>query len=132
MMLYDLTKVSGQRVSQVDELHVGGRQWMRSADLFLLLGGGAAGAGAAQLLRVVFRGQYWPYLLVPVFAVAVFLLFTRKRSRAGETTRRRWDRWRDRHRAKHHEFILPGSPDSFRPNGRTIILLHSHPYDPHA
>ena len=50
-MLYDLTRVSGERVKQVDELHVGGRVWITSTNLFLLLGGAAMGALVASALR---------------------------------------------------------------------------------
>ena len=47
-MLYDLTRVSGERVKQVDELHVGGRVWITSTNLFLLLGGAAMGGEVNQ------------------------------------------------------------------------------------
>lgn len=127
MMLYDLTKISGQRVSQVDELHVGGRVWMRSTDFFLILGGMGIGVVLASLVRMVWRGSWVPYLLVPVCGFLLFFMFTRKRSRAGEVNRRRWDKWRDRRSVREHAFILPGNPEPFSPNMHRIILLHSHP-----
>lgn len=63
-MLFDLTSVSGQRVSQVDELHLGGRQWVSSTNLFIAAAGAVAGAVLATLVRVLpaAAGQWWPYL----------------------------------------------------------------------
>ena len=129
-MLYDLTRVSGERVKQVDELHVGGRVWIASTNLFLLLGGAAMGALVASALRLVFAGNWLVYCLIPVGALVAVVLFSRKRSRAGEVNQRRWDKWRDRHGQPDHEFILPGNPEPFLPNQREIVLWHCHSYKP--
>ena len=129
-MLYDLTRVSGERVKQVDELHVGGRVWITSTNLFLLLGGAAMGALVASALRLVFAGNWLVYCLIPVGALVAVVLFSRTRSRAGEVNQRRWDKWRDRHGQPDHEFILPGNPEPFLPNQREIVLWHCHSYKP--
>ena len=50
-MLFDLTRVSGQRVDQVDELQLAGRHWVRSTDVVIAVGGaGGGGRGAPVCL----------------------------------------------------------------------------------
>ena len=124
-MLFDLTRISGQRVDQVDELHVGGRHYIRSTTLFIGMGGMLAGAIAALPLRLLFGGM-WPFLLVPVGMVLAVVLFDRKRSRDGELNRRRVEKLVNSLRDKDGGFALPcGEP--FSPNGWTVVEQHSHP-----
>ena len=78
-MLFDLTRISEQRVAQVDELKVGARHYIRSSTLFIFLGGAFAGLLPAMLLQMLFGGM-WPYMLVPAAAIAAVVLFDRKRS----------------------------------------------------
>ena len=51
-MLFDLTRVSGQRVDQVDELQLAGRHWVRSTDVFIALGGAVVGALVVNRRRI--------------------------------------------------------------------------------
>ena len=55
-MLFDLTRVSGQRVDQVDELQLAGRHWVRSTDVFIALGGAVVGGtiGAVSVFKAVY------------------------------------------------------------------------------
>lgn len=69
-MLFDLTRVSGQRVDQVDELQLAGRHWVRSTDVFIALGGAVVGALVGQGIRTFIGGGYIPYFLIPIAAVA--------------------------------------------------------------
>ena len=64
-MLFDLTRVSGQRVDQVDELQLAGRHWVRSTDVFIALGGAVVGALVGQGIRTFIGGGYIPYFLIP-------------------------------------------------------------------
>ncbi|OZG49847.1 hypothetical protein [Bombiscardovia coagulans] len=125
-MLFDLTRISGERVSQVDELKVAGRIWLRSTDLLLIGGGAVVGVMIAQSIRML-TVSWIPYLLIPVCACVSYVLFSRKRSVAGEVHARRFDRWRDKRRALDGEFILPGSSRAFSPNGYRLIMQHAHP-----
>lgn len=57
-MLYDLTRVSGERVSQVDELKVTRHFWIRQSSFFLALGGFLVGGVLSMILiPVVGRGS---------------------------------------------------------------------------
>lgn len=124
-MLFDLTRISEQRVAQVDELKVGARHYIRSSTLFIFLGGAFAGLLPAMLLQMLFGGM-WPYMLVPAAAIAAAVLFDRKRSTEGEKTQRRIEKmWADRH-SLDGEFILPAG-EPFSPNGYELIEMHSHP-----
>lgn len=125
-MLFDLTRISGERVRQVDELKVGGRLWIRSSDLFLMLGGAVVGLALSQLIRLLVAG-WVPYLLVPLGSLVAWLLFSRKRSVSGELHARRFDRLRDRRRGVDGGFVLPGEPDAFSPNGYRLLVQHAHP-----
>ena len=73
-MLFDLTRVSGQRVDQVDELQLAGRHWVRSTDVFIALGGAVAGALVGQGIRTFIGGGYIPYFLIPIAAIAAVVL----------------------------------------------------------
>lgn len=125
-MLIDLTRVSGQRVSQVDELRLGERHWIRTTDIYLFGGGLLAGAFAALPLRILFGGV-WMFFLAPVAGVIAVFLFSRKRSVEGERTRRRFDRMMDRRRSMSGEFMLPGPAGRYEPNGYMLIEFHDHP-----
>lgn len=127
-MLVDLTKFSGQRIADVDELQVTQRVWIRYSDLGVLGAGLVAGfAVSAIVASVVARGQLWPYLLVfPVMGL-VYFAFERKRSVQGEISERRFDKWKAKHKTLDGDFILPGSTEVFYPTGFTITLMHDYP-----
>lgn len=126
-MLFDLTSVSGQRVSQVDELHLGGRQWVSSTNLFIAV----AGAALATLVRVLpaAAGQWWPYLLIPAGMVAALVLFVRRRSVEGERNMRRIDRIMARRHGMDGRFVRPGSLEPYDPGGYELIEFHDHVID---
>lgn len=126
-MLFDLTSVSGQRVSQVDELHLGGRQWVSSTNLFIAV----AGAALATLVRVLpaAAGQWWPYLLIPAGMVAALILFVRRRSVEGERNMRRIDRIMARRHGMDGRFVRPGSLEPYDPGGYELIEFHDHVID---
>lgn len=129
-MLFDLTAISGQRVSQVDELHVGGRQWVPVTGMLLALGGAAMGAGIATLIRMTLApGAWWPFLAAPICAAAAVILFGRRRSMEGEATQRRIERMFASRTRMDGRFIRPGSLEPFDPNGFTFIETHDHPID---
>ena len=69
-MLFDLTRISEQRVAQVDELKVGARHYIRSSTLFIFLGGAFAGLLPAMLLQMLFGG----ILLLAVVAAVIVLI----------------------------------------------------------
>lgn len=120
-MLYDLTTVSGARVSQVDEMKVAGRFWIRSSDFFLILGGAGAGLALAGLCQRV-SDSYVPYLLVPALAFLSWFAFTRKRSIYGEKNLRRFDRWYNHMTGLDGAFVLPGADGVFDPNRADIVI----------
>ena len=132
MMLFDLTGVCGQRVAQVDELHLGGRHWVSSTTLLIALGGAVAGMMPAVLIRLTppAAGQWWPFLLSPLTAGLAVWLFGRRRSEEGETTRRRIERIMDERRGMDGRMFVPGSVEPYDPRFREIIILHDHPIDP--
>ena len=99
-MLFDLTSVSGQRVSQVDELHLGGRQWVSSTNLFIAAG-----------------------------MVAALVLFVRRRSVEGERNMRRIDRIMARRHGMDGRFVRPGSLEPYDPGGYELIEFHDHLVD---
>lgn len=130
-MLFDLTSVSGQRVSQVDELHLGGRQWVSSTNLFIAVAGAVAGAALATLVRVLpaAAGQWWPYLLIPAGMTAALVLFVRRRSVEGERNMRRIDRIMARRHDMDGRFVRPGSLEPYDPGGYELIEFHDHVID---
>ncbi|MBT1161772.1 hypothetical protein [Bifidobacterium sp. SO1] len=130
-MLFDLTAISGQRVNQVDELHLGGRQWVSSTDVFIGAGGMLVGGLLGELIRLtpLAAGQWWPFLLIPVGLVVALVLFARKRSVEGETHARRFDRILDSYQNMDGRFVLPGSLEPFDPAGYELIELHDHVID---
>lgn len=132
MILLDLTGISGQRVAQVDELHLGGRHWVSSTTLFIILGGMAAGVMLAALIRLapMAAGQWWPFLLAPVCGVLAVWLFGRRRSEEGETTRRRIERIVDERRGMDGRMFVPGGVEPYDPRFCEIVILHDHPIDP--
>lgn len=126
-MLFDLTRVSGQRVDQVDELQLAGRHWVRSTDVFIALGGAFAGMIVGQGVRSLLGGGYVPYFLIPIMAVLAVVFFSRKRSVAGEVNRRRIERIVDARRVPEGRFVLPGSAP-FSVNDFDLVEMHDHPY----
>ena len=127
-MLYDLTRVSGERVSQVDELKVTRHFWIRQSSFFLALGGFLVGGVLSMILiPVVGRGSWLPYRPAPLTAVLFVFAFSRRRSTAGEKTLRRWDKWRNKRRSLDGEFVLPGDPTPSSPSSYHITIQHSHP-----
>lgn len=128
-MLFDLTRVSGQRVDQVDELQLAGRHWVRSTDVFIALGGAVVGALVGQGIRTFIGGGYIPYFLIPIAAVAAVVLFSRKRSVAGEVNRRRIQKIVDAARVPEGKFVLPGTA-TFSVNDFELMEMHDHPYAP--
>ncbi|NME61935.1 hypothetical protein CQR48_0421 [Bifidobacterium thermophilum] len=127
-MLYDLTRVSGERVSQVDELKVSRRVWIRQSTFFLALGGFATGSVLSMILvPILGTGSWLPYLPAPIMSALFVFLFSRKRSTAGEKTLRRWDQWRNKRRSLDGEFVLPGDPTPSSPTSYHITIQHSHP-----
>lgn len=128
-MLFDLTRVSGQRVDQVDELQLAGRHWVRSTDVFIALGGAFAGAIVAQGIRSFIGGGYIPYFLIPIAAVLAVVFFSRKRSIAGEVNRRRIEKIVDARRVPDGKFVLPGTAP-FSVNDFELMEVHDHPYAP--
>lgn len=130
-MLFDLTAISGQRVAQVDELHLGGRQWVSSTDVFISAGGALTGAAVGELIRLtpLAAGQWWPFLLIPVGILLALFLFARRRSVEGETNQRRFNRIMDAQRNMEGRFILPGSLEPFDPAGYELIEQHDHVID---
>lgn len=127
-MLFDLTRLSGLRVAQVDELRLGGRHWVRSTDVLLFLAGLAAGALPATGLRML-TGGWIPWLLIPLGGILSLVMFSRKRSVNGEITLRRFDRLMNRAKRVDGGFILPGSDRVFSPNDYGFRELHDHPVD---
>lgn len=127
-MLFDLTSISGQRVAQVDELHLGGRQWVSSTNVFIGAGGAIGGSLIALLLRFtpLAAGQWWPFLLIPVGVIAALVLFSRRRSTEGELNRRRIDRMMDKRHGMDGEIIRPGSLEPYDPAGYTLVEFHDH------
>lgn len=125
-MLFDLTKISGQRVDQVDEIQLVGRQWIRTTDLFIFFGGCVAGAFVCLPLHMLFGG-WLPYLAIPAGGITAVVLLARKRSVAGEVHRRRLERIVDARRKVDGRFILPGG-ESFSVNSYRIVQMHDHPY----
>ena len=124
-MLFDLTRISTQRVAQVDEIKVWTHWYMRSSTLALIGGGGFAGVIPAMLLHALFGGL-WPYLTIPATAIAAVVLLDRKRSTEGERTQRRIEGlWADAH-ILDGQFILPAL-EPFSPNGYELVEQHSHP-----
>ena len=129
-MLFDLTSISGQRVAQVDELHLGGRQWVSSTNVFIGAGGAIGGSLIALLLRFtpLAAGQWWPFLLIPVGVITALVLFSRRRSTEGELNRRRIDRMIDKRHGMDGEFIrrIPRPRGMARPRriGQTVFPLH--------
>ena len=130
-MLFDLTGVSGQRVSQVDALKLGTRHWIRTSDLGILAAGMFAGAVMALPLRMMFGG-IWMFLLAPVVGVVALGLFSRRRSGGGEVNRRRFDRLLDSRRSLHGCFVMPGVDGPFDPNDAIMVEAHDHPVWPDA
>ena len=130
-MLFDLTGVSGQRVSQVDSLKLGSRHWIRTSDLGILAAGMFAGAVMALPLRMMFGG-IWMFLLAPVMGVVALGLFSRRRSEGGEVSRRRFDRLLDSRRSLHGCFVMPGVDGPFDPNSAIMVEAHDHPVWPDA
>lgn len=128
-MLFDLTRVSGQRVDQVDELQLAGRHWIRSTTVFIFLGGALVGAVLGQCVHTFVGGGYIPYFLVPITAVAAVVLFSRKRSIAGEVGRRRIEKIIDAKRVPEGKFVLPGTAP-FSVNDFELMEMHDHPYAP--
>lgn len=127
-MLYDLTRVSGERVNQVDELKVSRRVWIRQSTFFLALGGFATGSVLSMILvPILGTGSWLPYLPAPIMSALFVFLFSRKRSTAGEKTLRRWDQWRNKRRSLDGEFVLPGDPTPSSPTSYHITIQHSHP-----
>lgn len=130
-MLFDLTGISGQRVSQVDSLKLGSRHWIRTTDLGILAAGMLAGAVMALPLRMMFGG-IWMFLLAPIVGVAALALFSRRRSESGEVNRRRFDRMLDSRRSLDGRFVMPGMDGPFDPNGTIMVEAHDHPVWPDA
>lgn len=130
-MLFDLTGISGQRVSQVDSLKLGSRHWIRTSDLGILAAGMFAGAVMALPLRMIFGG-IWMFLLAPVVGVVALSLFSRRRSEGGEVNRRRFDRLLDSRRSLHGCFVMPGVDGPFDPNSAIMVEAHDHPVWPDA
>ena len=127
-MLYDLTRVSGERVNQVDELKVSRRVWIRQSTFFLALGGFATGSVLSMILvPILGTGSWLPYLPAPIMSALFVFLFSRKRSTAGEKTLRRWDQWRNKRHSLDGEFVLPGDPTPSSPTSYHITIQHSHP-----
>ena len=119
-MLFDITRISGNRVDQVDELKITQRIWFRSTDLLIALAGLLLGALAAVPFFALFAST-WPLVLSPIGMIIALTFFTRKRSVAGELNPRRFDRMRDRAKALDGQFILPGSGEPFSPNSYRIV-----------
>lgn len=119
-MLFDITRISGNRVDQVDELKITQHLWFQSTDLLIALAGLGAGAVPAAPI-MAFTQSSWPLVLSPVGLVIALTFFTRKRSVAGELNPRRFDRMRDEAKALDGQFILPGSGESFSPNGYRLV-----------
>lgn len=129
-MLFDLTAVSSKRVSQVDEMHVGGSHWIRLSTFGWAMGGLFAGAGLSMLLRAtVAPGQLWPWLAAPAVALAAVVLFDPARSMEGENTRRRIDAITARLKRPDGVFFTPGTLDVYEPNSLTVFDMHDHPID---
>lgn len=128
-MLLDLTTVSNQRVSQVDELRLGSRHWVRSSDLAILGVGMVVGVLIAMPLRIAFGG-IWMFLLAPVCGIVALVLFSRKRSVQGERGHRKIDRLLESKTSMHGMFVMPGDDGVFDPNGFDMIEVHDHPVYP--
>lgn len=129
-MLFDLTSISGQRVAQVDELHLGGRQWVSTTTLFIGAGGAVAGGVMGLALQItLFPGSMWVFLLIPIMFTAAIVLFGRRRSVEGEKTQTRAQKIWAKRTALDGAFIRPGSLEPFDPNGYEIIELHDHVID---
>lgn len=123
-MLIDLTRVSGQRVAQVDEYRMGRRFYIRTTTVGIALGGLAVGLIPFMLLQML-TGSVWPILLVPACGVAAVVLFARRRSDEGEQNARRIERMVDRRRVRSGMFILPGQPP-FRMDDYRLEERHTH------
>lgn len=123
-MLIDLTRVSGTRVSQVDEYRLFHRVYIRTTTVGIILGGVAVGLAPAMLLQLLFGGV-WPFLLVPVCGALAAFLFARRRSDEGEKGERRIERMIARRRSPDGMFILPGSRP-FHVNDYRLLETHNH------
>ncbi|KAA8826915.1 hypothetical protein [Bifidobacterium myosotis] len=130
-MLFDLTSISGQRVAQVDELHLGGRQWVSSTNVFIGAGGMLVGGIVGVVIRIMpfAAGQWWPFLAIPIFLILALVLFSRRRSAEGEKNARRIDRLLDKRHGMDGEFIRPGSLAPFDPGGYRLTEFHDHVID---
>lgn len=118
-MLFDLTRVTGAVVDDANDTKVTRHYYMRTADLYLSVGGAVAGAVPAGLLMPWVGSP--AALLCPVGALIALLLFSRKRAIDGQRGERRWDRLRDAHSLHDGYFALPGS-DVFQPLDRYTLV----------
>ena len=126
-MLYDLTHISGARLAKVDQVHVGGRQWIAWGDIWVSLAGLATGTLAALPFMAFVRSPLPLLALAPTGLAASLLLL--KRTGGSETERgtRRLERIIQRRTAPDGVFILPGPDGESPPDTYSILIQYSHP-----
>lgn len=129
-MLRDLTGMTGTTVDESDDVKVTRHYYARSSDVKLVIVGAVIGAVPGGILSPF--TMMWSLMLVPVGMLAAPLLFSRRRSRMGETHENRWERLLDARRMHAHSglFVIPGDAAPFRPLDVDMVMMSARPLDP--